>query len=76
MTPPPPSFGTSGKGLLLGGCEQPIGIGQTFLAELYDPATHTFDGFGSMQHKRAWFSALELDSGRVVIEIIKNRANV
>ena len=57
----------SGKVLLFGGCEQPIGIGQTFLAELYDPITHTFDGFNSMQHKRTWASGLELDSGRVVI---------
>ena len=65
-------FGTSiilknGKVLLLGGSEQPIGIGQTFLAELYDPMTHAFDGFGSMERKRTFASALELDSGRVVI---------
>ena len=65
-------FGTSvvlknGKVLLLGGCEQPIGIGQTFLAELYDPKTHTFEGFGSMDRKRAIASALELDNGQVVI---------
>ena len=57
----------NGKVLLLGGCEQPIGIGQTHLAELYDPKTHTFDGFGSMQRKRTIASALELDSGQVVI---------
>ena len=36
----------SGKVLLGGGCEQPLGIGQTFLAELYDPVNHTFNGFG------------------------------
>ena len=57
----------SGKVLLGGGCSEPIGIGQTFLAELYDPATHTFDAFGSMQRKRTYGSALELDGGRVVI---------
>lgn len=57
----------SGKVLLGGSCAEPIGIGQTFLAELYDPVTHTFDGFNSMEHKRAMASALELDSGRVVI---------
>ena len=57
----------NGKVLLGGGCAEPIGIGQTFLAELYDPATHTFDGFGSMAQKRTYASALELDSGRVVI---------
>ena len=65
-------FGTSvvlknGKVLLLGGTEQPIGIGQTHLAELYDPQAHTFDGFGSMELKRTQASALELDSNRVVI---------
>lgn len=57
----------NGKVLLGGGCSEPIGIGQTFLAELYDPQTHTFDGFGSMELKRTWASALELDSGCVVI---------
>lgn len=57
----------SGKVLLGGGSAEPIGIGQTFLAELYDPVTHTFDSFNSMEHKRAMASALELDSGRVVI---------
>ena len=57
----------SGKVLLLGGSEQTIGIGQTFLAERYDPATHTFDGFGILERKRTLASALELDSGQVVI---------
>ena len=57
----------SGKVLLGGGCSEPIGIGQTFLAELYDPTTHTFNGFGSMDQKRAGVSGLELDSGCVVI---------
>ena len=57
----------NGKVLLGGGCSEPIGIGQTYTAELYDPTTHTFDGFGSMQRKRAIASALELDSGQVVI---------
>ena len=58
---------SNGLVLLGGGSSEPIGIGQTFLAELYDPATHTFDGFNSMERKRTWCSALELDSGRVVI---------
>ncbi len=57
----------SGKVLLAGGCEQPTGIGQTYSAELYDPQTHTFRGFGNMCQKRVWASALELDSGQVVI---------
>lgn len=57
----------SGKVLLAGGCEQPTGIGQTYTAELYDPQTHTFRGFGNMCQKRVLASALELDSGQVVI---------
>lgn len=57
----------SGKVLLAGGCEQPTGIGQTYTAELYDPQTHTFMGFGNMQRKRAGASGLEIDSGQVVI---------
>lgn len=57
----------SGRVLLAGGCEQATGIGQTFTAEIYDPQTHTFRGFGNMQRKRVWASSLELDSGQVVI---------
>ena len=57
----------SGKILLGGGCEQPIGIGQTYLAELYDPVSHTFNGFGSMELKRTGAAGLELDSGEVII---------
>lgn len=57
----------SGKVLLAGGCEQSTGIGQTFFTEIYDPLNHSFRGFGNLQRKRVWASALELDSGRVVI---------
>ena len=57
----------SGKVLLGGGCSEPIGIGQTFLAEMYDPQTHTFNGFGSMDQKRAGASGLELDNGCVTV---------
>lgn len=57
----------NGKVLLAGGSSEPIGIGQTYVAELYDPKTHTFDGFNSMEHKRTLATALEIDSGRVVI---------
>lgn len=65
-------FGTSvklksGKVLLAGGAADNIGVGQTYTAELYDPQSHTFDGFGSMDIKRAKLSALELDSEKVVI---------
>ena len=57
----------SGKVMLGGGSEQSIGIGQTYVTEVYDPQTHTFNGYCSMQRKRACASALELDSGRVVV---------
>ncbi len=57
----------SGKVLALGGANEPLGIGQTYPAEWYDPATHTFEGFGCMDMKRSNFSATEIDSGRVVI---------
>ena len=53
--------------LLAGGAAENIGVGQTYTAELYDPQSHTFDGFGSMDIKRAKLSALELDSEKVVI---------
>lgn len=57
----------SGKVLALGGANEPLGIGRTYPAEWYDPATHTFEGFGCMDMKRSNFSATEIDSGRVVI---------
>ena len=57
----------SGKVLLAGGCEREAGIGQTINAEIYDPQTHTFRGFGNLRRGRVWASAIELDSGQVVI---------
>ncbi len=65
-------FGTalllkSGHVLLAGGTSENIGVGQTYTAEFYDPRSHSFNGFGSMEIRRAKASALELDSGKVVI---------
>ena len=57
----------SGKVLLAGGCPEPLGIGQSFVAEMYDPVDHTFNGFACMDQKRAGASALEMDNGNVVI---------
>ena len=57
----------SGKVLIAGGCSEALGIGQTFTAELYDPATHRFEGFGCLDRKRTLASGLEVDSGRVLI---------
>lgn len=57
----------SGKVLVAGGHSEPLGIGQTFTAEMYAPATHTFKGFGCLSRKRVLANAVELDSGRVLI---------
>lgn len=57
----------SGKMLVCGGCNEPLGIGRTYTAEWYDPVSHTCEGFGCMDMKRSNFSATEIDSGRVVI---------
>lgn len=58
---------SSGKVLLAGGHSEPLGIGQTFTVEFYDPTTHTFDGFGCLDTKRALARAVEMDSGQVLI---------
>lgn len=58
---------SSGKVLIVGGHTQNMGIGQSYEAEFYDPATHTFQGFASLDMKRSLTSALELDSGQVII---------
>ena len=58
---------SSGKVILAGGHEKPLGIGQTYPAEEYDPVAHTFRGFSSLDTKRTLASASEIDSGRVVV---------
>ena len=57
----------SGKVLLAGGFKDNLGISQSFEVEMYDPATHHFDGFGCLDQKRASATAIELDSGQVQI---------
>ena len=57
----------SGKVLFGGGHEKHLGIGQTFPVEMYDPTTHSFDGFGCFSEKRAMASGIEIDSGKVMI---------
>lgn len=57
----------SGQVLIGGGHNEPLGIGQSFSVETYDPVEHRFDGFGCMDRKRALPIALETDSGKVVI---------
>ena len=56
----------NGKVLLAGGYEKNLGVGQTIEAELYDPATHTFEGFGCLDRRRTQVSGIELPSGKVV----------
>ncbi|MBQ6549748.1 MAG: AraC family transcriptional regulator, partial [Prevotella sp.] len=41
--------------------------GQSYEVEMYDPIAHHFDGFGCLDQKRASATALELDSGRVLV---------
>lgn len=57
----------SGKVLLAGGFKDNLGISQSYEVEMYDPATHHFDGFGCLDQKRASATAIELDSGKVLI---------
>ncbi|MBE6259558.1 MAG: helix-turn-helix domain-containing protein [Prevotella sp.] len=57
----------SGKVLLAGGHAEPMGVGQTYPVEEYDPATHTFRGFSCLSTKRTLAVGAELDSGRVVV---------
>ena len=57
----------SGKVLLAAGHEKPLGIGQTFAVELFDPETRTFEGYGCMEKKRFFPSSALLADGRVLI---------
>ena len=57
----------SGKVLLAGGSAEPMGVGQTYPVEEYNPATHTFRGFCILSMKRTFASGVELDSGRVIV---------
>jgi Response regulator containing CheY-like receiver domain and AraC-type DNA-binding domain len=57
----------SGKVLVAGGFKDNLGIGQSFEVEMYDPTAHRFDGFGCLNQKRASATAIELDSGQVMI---------
>ena len=57
----------SGKVLLAGGYKENLGVGQTIEAELYDPATHTFEGFGCLDRRRTHPTGVELPNGQVVV---------
>ena len=53
--------------LLAGGHERNLGIGQSYEVEMYNPASHTFVGFGCLDRKRAFAQGVELDNGQVLI---------
>ena len=57
----------SGKVLLAGGSKEEMGVGQSYGVEMYDPSNRSFTGFGCLDKERTLASALELDSGRVII---------
>ena len=57
----------SGNVMLAGGFKDNLGIGQSFEVEIYDPVSHTFNGFGCLDQKRVSGAAVELDSGQVMI---------
>ncbi len=57
----------SGKVLLAGGSAEPMGVGQSYPVEEYDPETHIFRGFSILSRKRTFASGVELDSGRVIV---------
>ena len=57
----------SGKVLLAGGFKDNLGISQSYEVEMYDPVAHHFDGFGCLDQKRASATAVEQDSGKVLI---------
>ncbi len=58
---------SSGDVLIAGGHEKSLGIGQTYVAEKYDPEEHVFEGFGCLDKARCLANATELDSGYVII---------
>lgn len=53
--------------LIAGGHEKNLGIGQSYEVEMYEPGTHTFEGFGSLDRNRALAQGVEMDSGWVLI---------
>lgn len=57
----------SGNILIAGGFEKNLGIGQSYEVEMYHPQPSVFEGFGCLERKRASFSGMELDGGRVLI---------
>ena len=53
--------------VIAGGHEKDFGVGQTYGAEMYYPESHTFNGFGNLDRKRAFAQGVALNNGQVVI---------
>jgi AraC-like DNA-binding protein len=58
---------SSGEVIIGGGHAEPLGVGQTYVLERYDPKTHTFEGFGCLDRRRVLANATLLPDGRVII---------
>ena len=56
-----------GKVMLLGGCPEPFGIGQSWSVEVYDRATHSFSSTCILDRKRTRASGLALPDGKVIV---------
>ena len=57
----------SGRVMLAGGSKEEMGVGQSYGVEIYNPSTHSSTGLSSLNQRRTLASAVEIDSGRVVI---------
>ena len=57
----------SGEVLIGGGHAEELGVGQTYTLERYNPAQHTFEGFGCLDRRRVLANATETGDGRVII---------
>ena len=58
---------SSGEVLLFGGSESPLGVGQTYFVECYDPLTHSFSPLPILDQQRSRHSAALLPDGTVVV---------
>lgn len=56
-----------GSVLLGGGLQEAFGIGQSFSAERYLPASHTFEPVSILDRRRAASSALEMEDGSILV---------
>lgn len=60
-------FLPDGRIMIMGGCPEPFGIGQSWGAEVYDPVSHEFSSDCILDRKRTRSSALLLPDGRVLV---------